>query len=267
MPYLIQQQEEEPRPPSLYQIVLGMLSTSPHILEGEGKHIIEVEGYGTLEVEQVEDEHHFTFTDMQRLFVLRPGQELVEKVSIPKSVVDDLRPDPVSPEDFFRMFIRDHSLPDKEGETIVILYGEEEDKVCLLTRTNRGIIGDFVNEETKLFYDLNFRTTRSYADVVASEKRLLRLQIEKEKQRLVRKNAAVDPVDQLDYDGETEIVDRAVYKNRIVCECGNVRYVKQADLFEVKRCKPCQREWKNSGKGRKRKRKEGDRAEHKNHKA
>lgn len=251
---------DEPRPPSLYQILLGMIETSPHILEGDGKYVIEVDTYGTLEVQREnEEEHTFTFTDLHRLFVLRRGQDLVEVVQVPQFAVDASRPDPVTPEDYLRLFLREHSVPDSPGDTVVIVYGAKEDKVCLLTRTNRGIIGDFLTEDIKLFYDHSFRTIRSYADVVASEQKVLRLKIEREKQKLIRAKQATDPVDQLDYDGSPEVVDRAVYSNRIVCECGNIRYVKNADIHEVKRCKPCQKAWKNSGKGRRKKRRKEER--------
>jgi len=43
----------------------------------------------------------------------------------------------------------------------------------------------------------------------------------------------------LNYEGEPEEVDTTVFKNRVVCSCGSVRYVKNADLFQVKKCKPC----------------------------
>ena len=46
-------------------------------------------------------------------------------------------------------------------------------------------------------------------------------------------------VQQLDYKGNPEQVDALKFKNRIECECGNIRWVKNADLFQVKKCKPC----------------------------
>ena len=46
-------------------------------------------------------------------------------------------------------------------------------------------------------------------------------------------------VTQLNYKGEPEKVDTAVFRNKLICACGNVRYVKNADLFQVTRCKPC----------------------------
>jgi hypothetical protein len=44
---------------------------------------------------------------------------------------------------------------------------------------------------------------------------------------------------QLDYHGQNEPVDTRQFTNRLECECGNVRWVKSADLFQVKKCKPC----------------------------
>ena len=46
-------------------------------------------------------------------------------------------------------------------------------------------------------------------------------------------------VEQLNYKGEVERVDTRLFKNRITCECGSVRWVKNADLFQTKCCKPC----------------------------
>jgi len=44
---------------------------------------------------------------------------------------------------------------------------------------------------------------------------------------------------QLDYHGLAEEVDTRIYSNKLVCACGNVRWVKNADLFQVEKCKPC----------------------------
>ena len=44
---------------------------------------------------------------------------------------------------------------------------------------------------------------------------------------------------QMDYRGQKEQVDTRQFTNQLVCECGNVRWVKNADLFQVKKCKPC----------------------------
>ena len=44
---------------------------------------------------------------------------------------------------------------------------------------------------------------------------------------------------QLNYMGLVEEVDAQAYPNKLDCKCGNVRWVKNADLFQVKKCKPC----------------------------
>ncbi len=44
---------------------------------------------------------------------------------------------------------------------------------------------------------------------------------------------------QLNYHELAEEVDTQIFKNKLMCECGNVRWVKNADLFQVKKCKPC----------------------------
>jgi len=46
-------------------------------------------------------------------------------------------------------------------------------------------------------------------------------------------------VEQLDYQGKVEKVDPSIFKHRMVCGCGQVRFIKGSDLFQVQRCKPC----------------------------
>jgi hypothetical protein len=45
--------------------------------------------------------------------------------------------------------------------------------------------------------------------------------------------------EQLNYKGEVESVDTRIFNNRITCECGNVRWIKSSDRFQVRHCKPC----------------------------
>jgi len=59
--------------------------------------------------------------------------------------------------------------------------------------------------------------------------------------------------EQLGYDGTPERVNMSNFKNRIVCPCGNVRWVRNADLFQVKKCKPC------TARERKERRRKGNR--------
>jgi Zn-finger protein len=49
------------------------------------------------------------------------------------------------------------------------------------------------------------------------------------------------------YDGTNEEVPANLYCNKITCKCGNVRWVKNADMFQVKMCKPCVWEHRKSG--------------------
>lgn len=46
-------------------------------------------------------------------------------------------------------------------------------------------------------------------------------------------------VEQAGYDGNPEQLPSDTYCNKFVCKCGNVRWVKNSDLFQVKFCKPC----------------------------
>jgi hypothetical protein len=55
----------------------------------------------------------------------------------------------------------------------------------------------------------------------------------------VIKDVPSELVEQLAYDGTKEYVHAGLYCNKVVCKCGNVRWVKNSDLFQVKFCKPC----------------------------
>ncbi|MGO9137582.1 MAG: hypothetical protein ACLP9S_09895 [Syntrophales bacterium] len=46
-------------------------------------------------------------------------------------------------------------------------------------------------------------------------------------------------VTQLNYKREPENVDTTLFSNKLICACGNIRYVKNADMFQVTKCKPC----------------------------
>jgi hypothetical protein len=52
-------------------------------------------------------------------------------------------------------------------------------------------------------------------------------------------------VEQLNHSGIMEKVDTRIFKNKLVCKCGNIRWVKSSDLFQVKKCKPCIRRERN----------------------
>ena len=49
-------------------------------------------------------------------------------------------------------------------------------------------------------------------------------------------------VSQKSVDGTEEWLDKREYSNQLVCECGEVRWVKASDLFQVTHCKPCTHE-------------------------
>jgi hypothetical protein len=46
-------------------------------------------------------------------------------------------------------------------------------------------------------------------------------------------------VRQQNYLGDDEEIDTRLFPNKLICECGQIRWVKNADLFQVKKCKPC----------------------------
>ena len=61
-------------------------------------------------------------------------------------------------------------------------------------------------------------------------------------------------VEQLDYKGNIERLPAEQYVNKIMCDnlqCGNYRYVKNSDMFQVKYCKPCTVKMRNKRRGKK----------------
>jgi hypothetical protein len=46
-------------------------------------------------------------------------------------------------------------------------------------------------------------------------------------------------IEQHNYHGVMEKVDIQIFNNKLVCACGNVRWIKRADCFQVTKCKPC----------------------------
>jgi hypothetical protein len=67
--------------------------------------------------------------------------------------------------------------------------------------------------------------------------------LDEDQEEALAEEAPVEPkmMEQLNYKGEVEEVDTNIFKNKIVCTCGNVRWVKNADFFQVDKCKPCTR--------------------------
>jgi len=157
-----------------------------------------------------------------------------------------------SEEIYFRNLINQNDFPEKEGETQV---KEEGDGTCIITRTKKGITYESLLSGVNLFYDLQKKVVQPYKEVAASVSRPAKVKEVKAK----AKAADLPPkfVQQLGYNGETEEVDSNMYCHKITCACGNVRYVKQADLFQVDRCKPCVRKQRRQKREQRVKKKRG----------
>ena len=68
-------------------------------------------------------------------------------------------------------------------------------------------------------------------------KKIVRSQVKKRLPKKTKHKAKFHK--QLNYLGLVEEVSAQTYLNKLVCKCGNIRWVKNADLFQVKKCKPC----------------------------
>ena len=71
------------------------------------------------------------------------------------------------------------------------------------------------------------------------EKKMTKEMVKEDKKKTVVLPKGGETVKHLGYDGKEEELNAIQYCNKIICKCGNIRYVKNADMFQVKMCKPC----------------------------
>lgn len=224
----------------LRTMVLGLISHGSYPKkEGDMRKTRDAGPYGVVEMINLgKDGTHFTFTKFNRLFVMDAKGVVVERVA-PPAVAQE--PD-TTPKDTFEEllvgYVRDDNFPDKEGESITMEYGEDE-RICLLTRLQRGVVAEFIQDEKKLYYDFAKHSVRPYIEPTSSPRRDARLI--RERERVEKEGQPHEMVEQLGYNGKPELVDKHHFCNKFICSCGNVRWVANSDLFQVKRCKPCQR--------------------------
>lgn len=192
------------------------------------------EGLGIAHMSFADGEVHFYFEDHRRLFVLGKDNVLVERVDFQPSVRMAFRELSVLEREILKIE-QSGKMPYENGETKMFLFGPNETSQCFATRTPKGVIIDFPAWEKSYYFDPGTKRIRSYKDKAPSAKKVKRLEVEKADTMRVPQ-----PVYQKGYDGAEEIVDFGVYCNPIRCKtCGGIRYVKNADVHQVKTCKPC----------------------------
>lgn len=221
---------------NLRQVVMSMMEVI-RTQYPKGVRTIESEDYGRIELSDDQGCMLIKFNDYNRLFAIGKDNVLVERVAVlPPTPLDR----PINPlEGALLDIIKEEYYSNVEGETVPVQYGEERE-VCLVTHTRTGILGDFP-DGTKLIYDFRSNRVHKYRPPRAQDPRKVKGE---------DKPNPPDMVEQLGYGGEVELVDRRVFCNKLVCKCGGVRWVKNADVFQVKLCKPCRRAKKNEGRRR-----------------
>ena len=123
--------------------------------------------------------------------------------------------------DLVKQIIKER-LAEKAGVQDIVYMGEE-------VNISKGTDGT-----------VRFNLPRLYKSFVLMSGRLYERQyIPSDKKPVLNENPPGLMAEQLGYDGAPEKVNMSDFKNRITCSCGNVRWVKNADLFQVKKCKPC----------------------------
>ena len=137
--------------------------------------------------------------------------------------------------DLVKQIIKER-LAEKTGVQDIVYMGEEVN----ITKGADGTV--------------RFNLPRLYKSFVLMSGRLYERQFTPPSEKpVLDENPPSLMVEQLSYDGTPEKVNMTDFKNRIVCPCGNVRWVRNADLFQVKKCKPC------TARERKERRRKGNR--------
>lgn len=227
--------------PHLYKVAVALISSGVC----HRSSIMDVDGYGEVEVIKEEQELTLIFNRYNgRRFVKGADGVLVEKISL-----TTLSPPPDAPttcEQYLREWVRTFQYPDRDEGTRQVEYGKGDyEKICLLTRTERGVIADFLTENKKFFYDLSFRTVRRYEEPKPKRKKNSSTSTREKKYKSIYGTDAQWVV-QKGEDGKDEKLDRRFYTTPIRCvDCDGVRWVKPSDVHQVKRCKPCQKFFKN----------------------
>lgn len=218
----------------------------------EGQHTtFQTEEHGDIVAEMPEEGIlTFRFTKYDRLFVRGKDGVLVEKVWVnpPMPEPESIRT-PTTLEQWVVKWANHRTYPEDLGDTQMNEYGMDG-AICIVTRVERGIIADFFVEDVKLFFDFAYRVVRRYLEPSTKFKRKSKEEIQRaiSKAKAEIRGENVQPVEQLDYEGQVEILDQRFYSNRVQCPCGNVRWVKDQDVFQVKMCKPCVTKKKKSRK-------------------
>ena len=240
---------------NLYPVALAVLRLEgvQNTIRNGSVMTINTGQHGKIQVSKGGEEEVVVFSDRKgRRFVRGRDGVLVEKISLLT-----LSPPPSPPttcEQYLREWVRTFNFPDREEGTRKVQYGEEGDKVCLLTRTDKGVIADFLTEDLKLFFDLSFRLVRRYAEYKPKRKRRKKRSVDQVRKTGEKKYKSIYGTDaqwakQKDHKGEEERVDRRFYSVPVPCiECGDIRWVKPSDVWQVKRCKPCQKKFMRRGK-------------------
>ena len=132
-----------------------------------------------------------------------------------------------------RRLVESGQADKRVGKTV-----EVEGEKVRLSRTEEGALRFDLDGMERAFVLKSERLyEREYVKAAAAEEEQPKTEQQPEPTSEAAAEGAI--VEQLGYRGEVERVDTSLYKNRVVCKCGNVRWVKNSDMFQVTKCKPC----------------------------
>ena len=137
--------------------------------------------------------------------------------------------------------------PKKDGG-VLTLSGDSGD---IVATNNKGVLAfDYIDHSTIITFTLDtgklkvnkYGGTPAAAPVV-QEKKKATAKAKAEPPEKKEKPEPLEPrwVEHMASNGIPEQVDFNIYCNIVQCDCGNIRYIKNSDVHQVKECKPCAR--------------------------
>jgi hypothetical protein len=207
-----------------------------------------------VKVSYTDDGIQFSSVDQNRTFTLGSDNVLVENIPLPHTILAVYEPSaaPLEESELLKIMKKNNVVPNNVNETKLIKYGKGLQLSCLLTRTKRGLVADFIDTEVSLFYQFGTRRVKLFPKA-ATVKSKREEQLEKERAHINKPEPIM--MEQLDYHRKIEQVDITVYTHKLTCKCGNVRWIKSSDIFQCCICKPCVRKKRNKKRIDKRKEK------------
>ena len=238
---------------NLYHMLLTLLQKVKTAVDDRTLYKVDMGDQGDVDVRYEGEIAHFHFPLCGRCFTLGVDKVLVENVKVPDSALTTAESQILctyEEEELYRIVAK-KKYSSKINDTVEVIGARGQP--CLVTLTKHGVVADFTATNVQLFFQFGSGRIKAFPRETAKQDARRKGQLEKEKKRAMR--TSTGNVGQLGYEGETETVDKDLFKHKLVCECGNVRWLRNSDVFQCRFCKPCTK--KNQGERKKERRNRG----------